>query len=300
MRNKPKGIVDVQKCNGCKACEPICPTDCISVSEGKAQFLDTRCLACCHCEAACPEGAITIELGAEALTPFETISVKDQWLDYGQPEPSELLDLIRSRRSCRNFQDKEVPKEMLRDLVRTAVWAPSATNVQTWTFTIIPNREGVIAFVKEVSKVYEEFNRLASKAALRSVLKFFGRPELDDYYRGYYPFMKKRMKEMDDGGRDVFFRDAPAAIFVCGPKGLHSQDDGLLATQNILLTAHSMGLGSCLIGMANAAFRQEPKLRQYLGIPLTETVHSVVALGYPAEKYCRQPKRFEPVIRYKE
>ena len=291
--------IDSELCIGCKACQRVCPTDCIDLIDGKARSLGTMCLACCHCEAACPENAIEVELGAEAVTDFESLSVDSEPLEYGKPQASDLLNLMRSRRSCRNFQDKEVPQELLRDLIRAAVWAPSATNVQQWTFTVIPNREGVKAFVKEVTKVYEEFNRLAGKTILRKTLKFLGRPELDDYYSGYYPFIKKRLKEMAQGGRDVFFRDAPAAIFVCGPKGLHSQDDALLATQNILLTAHAMGLGTCLIGMANAAFRQEPKLRDYLGIPLQETVHSVVALGYPSEKYYRRTKRFEPVIRYK-
>jgi hypothetical protein len=46
-----------------------------------------------------------------------------------------------------------------------------------------------------------------------------------------------------------------------------------------------MGLGTCLIGFAVAALRQEPGLKRQLGLPGDETVYAVIALGYPAESY---------------
>ena len=59
----------------------------------------------------------------------------------------------------------------------------------------------------------------------------------------------------------------------------------MLATQNILLAAHCMGLGTCLIGFAVEAMKTDPRIKRRLGIPWKEPVYSVIALGYPDEKY---------------
>ncbi len=296
VRKKPEVKIEQSKCTGCGACTKVCPTDCLLLKDGKTAFVGDLCMACCHCEAVCPEKAVTIEMGAAELTDFETFSLDKKCVEYGATDTGELVNLLASRRSCRNFAEKEVPIEMLRDLVRAAVYAPSATNVQQWSFTILANDKKVRILVKELVRVYEEFNHLAPKRLLRKALKFFGKPELDDYYNGYYSFIKRRLAEMQEGGRDVFFRGATAAIIVSGPGGLHCQDDAMLATENILLTAHSMGLGSCLVGMANAAIRHDAKIKKTVGIPIKETVHSVIALGYPQEPYKRVARKFEPKI----
>jgi nitroreductase len=72
----------------------------------------------------------------------------------------------------------------------------------------------------------------------------------------------------------------------------------MLATQNMLLAAHAMGLGSCLIGFAVAAIRHDPAIKTHLAIPARETVYAVIALGYPAEKYQQVCGRREVVPRY--
>ena len=75
-------------------------------------------------------------------------------------------------------------------------------------------------------------------------------------------------------------------------------EDALLATQNILLAAHAMGLGSCLIGFAVEALRRDRSLLKALQIPDGETPHAVIALGYPNETYQRPAGRFQPVVRW--
>ena len=75
-------------------------------------------------------------------------------------------------------------------------------------------------------------------------------------------------------------------------------EDALLATQNILLAAHSMGLGSCLIGFAVSAIKEAPELKSALGIPTEETVYAVIALGYPNESYETVAGRKKPEIRF--
>ena len=74
----------------------------------------------------------------------------------------------------------------------------------------------------------------------------------------------------------------------------------MLATQNILLAAHTMGLGSCLIGYAVAAMKKDPSIQQSIGIPLEEEIHAVIALGYPDEAYQRVAGRKKVLPRYYE
>ena len=52
-----------------------------------------------------------------------------------------LLEIIRSRRSIRSYESKEVPREVLERLVEAARWAPSGSNLQPWQFVIVTDEE---------------------------------------------------------------------------------------------------------------------------------------------------------------
>ena len=77
-------------------------------------------------------------------------------------------------------------------------------------------------------------------------------------------------------------------------------EDAMLATQNILLAAHSMGLGTCLIGFAVEAIQYDRSIQKFLAIPASETVCSVIAIGYPEEKYESLTGRKKVAMRYFE
>jgi nitroreductase len=59
-----------------------------------------------------------------------------------------------------------------------------------------------------------------------------------------------------------------------------------------------MGLGTCLIGFAVEAMKRDVTIKKYLGIPDNERVYSVIALGYPDEKYQRTAGRKKYTLRY--
>ena len=84
----------------------------------------------------------------------------------------------------------------------------------------------------------------------------------------------------------------------CGPE--YPAEDALLAAQNILLAAHSMGLGSCLIGYAVAAMNKDPSIQKSTGISSDDQIHAVIALGYPDEVYQRIAGRKKVIPRYFE
>ena len=136
---------------------------------------------------------------------------------------------------------------------------------------------------------------------LRLFLKLIGKGELDAYYRGYYRRVKESLEEWHGAGKDRLFHGSTAAIVVGSRPGASCPaEDALLATQNILLASHSMGLSSCLIGFAVAAMKKDPSIQLTLGIPPEEQIHAVIALGYSDEVYERTTGRKKPTQRYFE
>jgi len=152
---------------------------------------------------------------------------------------------------------------------------------------------------KRILYFFNRLNRMAEKTILRKALKLIGKTSLDTYYRKYYKSVKKGIEQYEKNGKDLLFHGATAAILVgSGPGGSCPAEDALLATQNILLAAHALGLGSCLIGFAVEAIRHDPSIKKALGIPENESIHSVIALGHPDETYRTTCKRKKPVIRF--
>ncbi len=68
------------------------------------------------------------------------------------------------------------------------------------------------------------------------------------------------------------------------------------AQEVALLAAHTMGLGSCLIGYAVAAMGAYRSIQKKLVIPESETIHAAVAMGYPDETFQRITSRKKPKI----
>jgi nitroreductase len=52
----------------------------------------------------------------------------------------DTLEALLTRRSIRQFEDKPVPDEMIRQILEAAMMAPSALNAQTWQFIVINER----------------------------------------------------------------------------------------------------------------------------------------------------------------
>ncbi|MFH0823991.1 MAG: nitroreductase family protein [Pseudomonadota bacterium] len=301
MFEKPTTTIDEELCTGCELCVQVCPSKTLSMRNGKAAVTGEASLNCGHCMAICPAGAITVGAIDDDMSRFANFQADRNWLPYGESDTAQLVRLMSSRRSCRNFLDKPVPRSILEDLVKIGCTAPSATNRQLWTFTILPTREAVVVLGSAVRDFYAKLNSMAEKSLLRMFTRLIGKPELSRYYREYYTFVKEGLEEFERTGIDRLFYGAGAAIVVgSGPGASLPKEDSMLASQNILLAAHSMGLGSCLIGMAVEAAKNDRKVQGAIGIPDDETVYSIIALGYPNEYYQLQAGRKKPLIRFLE
>ena len=63
-----------------------------------------------------------------------------------------IMENLLTRRSTRAFQDKEIPRQELEQILKAAQYAPSAKNLQTWQFTVVCNRQKIQELATAIGK----------------------------------------------------------------------------------------------------------------------------------------------------
>ena len=108
--------------------------------------------------------------------------------------------------------------------------------------------------------------------------------------------VKRRVAEATTYGK--FLADAPLGIVVViDPESSPRSggiEDGAIATQNMLLAAHALGLGTCWIGSYNSLYEKEVK--EILSIPENKRVLSIISIGFPAETPMKTRKELEEIM----
>ncbi len=283
--------INTKRCTGCSLCIPVCPDKTLTIVDKKVKVTGSNCMICGHCQAACPVDAIRIG-GLTTLLGLKHITEKKGTTDPEEFDCATLVQLMRSRRSCRNYLSRHVELSLLEDLVKIGTTAPSGTNSQAWNFVILPTRRDVELFGDGVASFYRSLNQRARNPFYRFLARVIHGNALERYYKRYYAQVEEALKEWEEAHVDRLFHGAVAAIVVLGDNAASCPaEDTLLATENILLAAQALGLGSCLIGFAVDAVRRKPKLKTLLHIGDHEEIYAVVALGYPNEHYCQPAGR---------
>ncbi|MGE4297996.1 MAG: nitroreductase family protein [Desulfovibrionaceae bacterium] len=297
--SQPLVRIDGARCTGCGQCVAICPSQALAIRGACAVVSAHTCLACGHCAAICPEEAAHVASLENNALDFSCLAQDERLLQPGEGDAVQLIRLMRSRRSCRHYRPDPPPRALLEDLVRAAITAPSGTNSQCWTFTMLPEREHVLALGQAVGAFFRRLNRLAARPWVRFLCSLAGKPALARYFRDHYASVADALAQWDATGRDMLFHGAPSAIMVGSRPGASCPaEDALMATQNLLLAAHALGLGACCIGYVVEAMRRDASIQRLAGIPSDETVHAVVALGYPSARFRRPAGRRTPVMRW--
>lgn len=124
--------IDKEKCIGCGQCVKDCIVHSIELVEEKAKMVREICLQCGHCLAVCPVGAVTLP----ALSAAEVLPLRDLKI----PIADDVLNLIKTRRSVRYYQDKLVEPEKLAAIMEAGRFTPTGANVQTTRYVVVTER----------------------------------------------------------------------------------------------------------------------------------------------------------------
>jgi nitroreductase/NAD-dependent dihydropyrimidine dehydrogenase PreA subunit len=272
--------VDEARCILCEACVETCPAHIFFMENGAVGTRDQDyCIGCGHCAAVCPEDAVIHSgLDLARFVPAPEMGIT----------PDLLIGFLRSRRSCRSWLDREVPKETLAKLIDIARYAPTGHNAQNVSFIIVHKKETI----KKLSGLAAEFYGNLADMVEKAPEGF--PPTVRDMVHSFrlnYEFFK--------AGKDRIFRGAPAVCLVHAPADNPSAiDNCLYAAFHVVLTAHSMGLGSCINRYFVSAAEYLPAVGEALALPAGNRIYGCVTLGWPAHDYVKMPARNEPTVTF--
>ena len=211
----------------------------------------------------------------------------------------DIIDVITSRKSIRRYKPDPVPDEMIDKILEAARWAPTGENYQPWRFIVVRNQE-TRNKIGDLSKIGSG-SRMTAWYCMGHMQKRF--EKIKD------PVKRERvLRFMYSGEVSEFCKQAPLIIAVLGDLQVEAVDvpyDLCAATENILLEAHSLGLGACWVHGSVATTRDAKKFKEILKIPTGMGEYKVVAfvaIGWPAEerKHPRPKLPLEDLVYWEE
>lgn len=278
--------IDPDLCIGCGLCVTACGRKLIVMAEETAFVSDPgRCSQCGHCKCVCP-------VDAPQLSRFDPREFLEAPCRDKLPPPLQLLTFLRTRRSIRVFTEQPVERDMAVSIVDAGRSAPTAQNRQALRYAVALHPENVERLrVLTIDVLVDQADRL--EKALEMEKRNPGILTAEDRRFKDYPPAWRFMAELRKKGIDPLFHDAPAVI-VChvNPlESLHPEVEAGMATQQMALMAHAMGLGSCFCALLDYAVGHSLELKRFLRIPEAHIVPISFMLGYPAIRYGRVPAR---------
>lgn len=176
--------------------------------------------------------------------------------------PSEaVIQTIMSRRSIRQYKPQAVNRDTMQIIMDCGIHAPNGMNKQSWEVRIVDNKE----FIDGLTKI----------------------------------FVEKNPKQAEDPKFKNMFRNAPTVAFIANdPSYDCSQIDCGLLGENMILSAWSMGIGSCCLGGPVRFLRSMPECKPYLeklDFPEGYELLYCIAFGYPDEQPEAKPRNAEKI-----
>ena len=153
----------------------------------------------------------------------------------------ELFEAIKERRSIRNYEDKKVGSEIIGMLLEACRWSPSAGNRQPWEVIVVDDPETI--------------EKLA-------------RASLDQTWMTTAPLVLAMCINLNIAKGNYGERSEMYALETMG-----------MAIQNVMLTAHSLGLGTCCV----SAF-EENEVMDILNCMKIIRPVALITVGYPTEE----------------
>lgn len=282
-------VVDQGACTRCGACVALCTGRVFGRVDGRVKVVRAEaCWLCGHCVAVCPADAI-----AHSAYPIEECPPLDP---AALPALDELVDVLRERRSSRVFRDRSVERQVVRELVDVARWAPSAGNEQPVDWLALDDPDRIAALSGQAVAVLAQTARLLRNRLLRPLLRLaLGSEQVEKGLESAGSF--ERLAERRARGEDPIFFRAPVVLVAHVPDDDYfGRDDAVYAVYNLMLAARRVGLGTCQIGYFVVALDRSRALRRALGLPDGRRAEVALALGYPRYRFRRALPRRRPAV----
>jgi nitroreductase len=191
---------------------------------------------------------------------------------------NEIIQNILERRSIRKYRPEQIEEDALNAVLIAGIYAPNAGGRQSPVIVVCQNAE--------INEALGEINKSA----------FRGRMSAGDAY-----ISKSQPSIADDASIASGFYGAPTVLTLFAPKNfLYAAADCYVAAQNIMLAAHSLGIGSCMVARAEDTFSSElgQKLQKEWGIDESREAKIHVTLGYPSgDRPAAKPRKENRVRR---
>lgn len=210
----------------------------------------------------------------------------------------DLDEAIKGRRSIRKYKAGEpIPREHLQAIIEAGRWAPSSTNIQPWRFIVVTDRETIAGMAKAV---YDKFQALSKEARRRGEKRLGAFCRFLRSYGGFFadaplvivactkpyenPVLKMPMSRVIEKIRELEDMEVDVKPIVIDTV----QKSVAMAVQNMLLKAHSLGYGTCVMDSPIAI---EGTLRKMLNIEDDLDLVMVIPMGVPESTEVEAPER---------
>lgn len=198
--------------------------------------------------------------------------------------PTETV--ILRRRSVRCYRQQQVPRFMIHRILEAGRFAPSAGNGQPWKFIVLRDPAIIKALTQTTVRCCHVLTTLLDYRRpgfnwLKPLAKVAIRIKPNDLHP--VPFGALSLIARRKLG---LYHGAPSVILIFKDvRGVSNPDlDCGIAGQNMVLAAHSMGLGTCWVGFTKLAFQYTRKWKKYFGIQYPYKFVASLAIGWPVGK----------------
>lgn len=258
--------INIEKCIGCGKCIKVCFPRNIFLENGKAK-IKRECMMCGHCLAICPVSAVT-------LPDYLSDNIQEYNEETFKITPENLLNFIKFRRSIRDYQQKEIEIEKLKNIVEAIRFTETGENKQGTRCIVIKNK-----FREFKDITWEGFkNYLENMPSNDPSLRW-----KDKWFEKYQEYKEKRPET------DMFFFNASMIMLIIAEDEL----DGGLAASNAEKMAVAQGLGVLFSSFIKISLNHSNQINKFLGLKNKERIIACMLLGYPKNKYLRTVPRKE-------
>lgn len=251
--------INKEKCTGCQICLSVCPFTVLEEVNGRPRLAEGKnCMACMHCAAACPERAISYG-EQDAILQRDLVEMSK---DFNEKLKAHMLQ----RRSYRHFSSEKVDRELIKEALEIASWAPSAKNQHTTKWIVIDDAEVIKQIMAHILR-YAEENNIS--------------PEIISEYAI---------------GNNVVMGTAPTLLLAyASDYSISPETDTAIAMTTAELYLQSKGVGTCWAGYLKRMCNAIPEIQELLPkLPRAHSFYGAFMMGYPKdEEYLHIPDRIK-------